>query len=270
MVGQATVEHCRKIGDEVFAYDRKVLDIANAEAVQEILLRDKPDAVINCAAWTDVDGCEINIPKAYAANSIGPEILALNARHIGARLVTISTDYVFDGEKTGFYTQNDEPNPQGVYARAKYEGECRVLSAYSRSIIVRSGWIFGLHGRNFLSKAPELLKNGASLKAISDSYGTPTYARDLAKRLRELAELDFPGIYHVTNSGDGTSYADFVRALPQAEGKTIEDVSMNDLKRPAPRPRNSRLRCLLSEEIGLKPLPFWKDALNDFALQFEI
>ncbi len=270
MVGQATVGHCQKIGDEVFAYDRKVLDIANAEAVQEIFLRDKPEAVINCAAWTDVDGCETNIPKAYVANAIGVEVLALNARHINASFVTISTDYVFDGEKEGFYTQHDKPNPQGIYAKAKYDGELRAIKSYSRSVVIRSGWIFGASGRNFLSKAPELLKGGANLKAISDSYGTPTYSRDLAQRLRELAELDLPGIYHVTNSGDGTSYANFIRALPQAEGKTIEDVSMDDLKRPAPRPRNSRLRCLLSEKIGLKPLPFWKDALNDFASRFEV
>lgn len=268
MVGQATVKHCQKIGDEVVAYDRQDLDIANAKAVQEIFLRDKPDAVINCAAWTDVDGCESDVPKAYAANAIGPEILAMNCRHINAGFVTISTDYVFDGAKDGFYTQHDTPNPLGVYAKAKYDGERWVMSTYARSIIVRSGWIFGENGRNFLSKAPELLKNGVNIKAIGDSYGTPTYSRDLAKRLRQLAELDLPGIYHVANSGDGTSYAGFIYALPQAEGKEIEEVSMNDLKRPAPRPQNSRLRCLLSEKLGLETLPFWKDALNDFAKLF--
>lgn len=266
MVGQATVKHCNKIGDEVFAYDRKTLDISNAEAVQEIFLRDKPDAVINCAAWTDVDGCESNVAKAYAANAIGPEILAMNCRQIDAAFVTISTDYVFDGAKEGFYTQRDTPNPLGIYAKAKYDGERWVQSAYARSIIVRSGWIFGEDGKNFLSKAPEILQNGTQIKAIADAFGTPTYGRDLARRLRELAELDLPGIYHVTNSGDGTSYAGFVRALPQAEGKQIEEVFSADLKRPAPRPLNARLRCLLSEKIGLEPLPFWLDALRDFAL----
>lgn len=265
MVGQTTVEHCRNIGDEVFAYDRKTLDISNADTVQEILLRDKPDAVINCAAWTDVDGCEKNVAKTYAANAIGPEILAMNCRQIDAAFVTISTDYVFDGTKDGFYTQRDTPNPLGVYAKAKYDGERWVQSAYARSIIVRSGWIFGVNGRNFLSKAPELLKNNQPLKAITDSFGTPTYSRDLAKRLRELAELDLPGIYHVTNSGEGTSYEGFIRALPQSEGKQIVEVLMDDLKRPAPRPRYSRLLCLLSEKIGLEPLPFWEDALRNFA-----
>jgi dTDP-4-dehydrorhamnose reductase len=265
MVAQATIEHCHQIGDEVFAYDRKTLDISNAQAVQDFFLRDKPDAVINCAAWTDVDGCETNTPKAYSANAIGPEILAMNTRHINAAFVTISTDYVFDGEKDGFYTQHDTPNPQSVYAKAKYDGERWVQAAYSRSIIARSGWIFGANGRNFLSKVPELLKNGSSVKAIADSFGTPTYSRDLAKRLRELAELDLPGIYHVTNSGDGTSYAGFVRALLQADESQIEEVSFNDLQRPAPRPRNSRLRCLLSEKLGLEPLPHWIDALKHYA-----
>lgn len=265
MVGQTTVEHCRNIGDEVFAYDRKSLDISNAEIVQESLLRDKPDAVINCAAWTDVDGCESNAAKAYAANAIGPEILAMNCRQIDAVFVTISTDYVFDGTKDDFYTQRDTPNPQGIYAKAKYDGERWVQAAYARSIIVRSGWIFGVNGRNFLSKANELLKTNQPIKAITDSFGTPTYSRDLAIRLRELAELDLPGIYHVTNSGEGTSYAGFIRALPQAEGIQIDEVMMDDLKRHAPRPRYSRLRCLLSEKVGFEPLPYWVDALRDFA-----
>jgi dTDP-4-dehydrorhamnose reductase len=265
MVAKATIEHCRQIGDEFFAYDKKTLDISNAQAVEEIFLRDKPDAVINCAAWTDVDGCETNTPKAYSANAIGPEILAMNARLINAAFVTISTDYVFDGEKEGFYTQHDTPNPQSVYAKAKYDGERWVQAAYSRSIIVRSGWIFGENGRNFLSKVPELLKNGSNVKAIKDSFGTPTYSRDLAKRLRELAELDLPGIYHVTNSGDGTSYAGFVRAIPNAKENQIEEISFNDLRRPAPRPRNSRIRCLLSEKLGLETLPHWIDALKHFA-----
>ena len=265
MVAKAAIKHCHQIGDEVFAYDKKTLDISNAQSVQEIFLRDQHDAVINCAAWTDVDGCQTNTPKAYSANAIGPEILAMNARHINAAFVTISTDYVFDGEKEGFYTQHDTPNPQSVYAKAKYDGERWVQTAYSRSIIVRSGWIFGAHGRNFLSKVPELLKSDTSVKAITDSFGTPTYSRDLAKRLRELTEFDLPGIYHVTNSGDGTSYAGFVRAIPDAKETQIEEVSFNDLRRPAPRPRNSRLRCLLSEKLGLEPLPFWIDALKHFA-----
>ena len=265
MVGNATIEHCRQIGDEVFAYERKSLDIANADVVQEIFEKDKPELIINCAAWTDVDGCESNIAKAYAANAIGPEVLALNARHIGARFVTISTDYVFDGTKDGFYTQRDQPNPLGIYAKAKLEGELRARNAYARSIIVRSGWIFGPGGRNFLSKVPELLRSGEQLKAIGDSYGTPTYSRDLAVRLRELGGRDLPGTYHITNSGDGASYAGFVRAFPKAKEKEIEVVKMDDLKRPAPRPRNSKLRCLLSEAIGLEPLPLWLDAVKDYS-----
>jgi dTDP-4-dehydrorhamnose reductase len=265
MVGKACVEQCRNVSDEVFAYERKSLDITDAEVVQKTFERDKPELVINCAAWTDVDGCESDVAKAYAANATGPEILALNARRIGAGFVTISTDYVFDGTKDGFYTQRDDPNPLGVYAKAKLEGELRVRNIFARSIIVRSGWIFGPGGRNFLSKVPDLLQSGASLKAIADSFGTPTYSRDLAARLRELGERDLPGIYHVVNSGDGTSYTDFVYAFPEAEGKKIEIVKMDDLKRPAPRPRNSRLRCLLSEAIRLKPLPLWLDAIKDFS-----
>ena len=128
--------------------------------------------------------------------------------------------------------------------------------------------ITGAGGRNFLATALERARRGEHLKAIADAYGTPTYAPHLAARLRELAALDLPGVYHVTNDGDGVSFADFVRAavaLAGNEAATVAEVSMDSLQRPAPRPRNSRLRCLLSPAIGLAPLPGWQDALREFA-----
>ena len=133
---------------------------------------------------------------------------------------------------------------------------------------MRSGWIFGAGGKNFLATVVERARRGERLKAITDSYGTPTYAPDLAARLRELAELDLPGVYHIVNSGEGASYEGFTRAAAEAvgvEGVEIESVSMDSLKRPAPRPRNSRMRCLVSEAIGLAPLRDWRDALKEFA-----
>jgi dTDP-4-dehydrorhamnose reductase len=267
MVGRAVSEYCASVGDLVFPYDHRGLDIADYDRVMHVLEQDKPEAVINCAAWTDVDGCEQNRERAFAANARGPENLATAAREVNAVPVTISTDYVFDGEKEGFYTQRDQPNPQSIYGVAKLEGERRAQLAYARTIVVRTGFIFGPGGNNFLSTVIERAGRGEKLKAISDAYGTPTYAPDLARRLRELVQLDLPGIFHVVNAGEGTSYAEFARAALQLGGfasTNLERVAMNSLNRPAPRPRNSRLRCLLSEAARLSALPFWHSALRDF------
>jgi dTDP-4-dehydrorhamnose reductase len=267
MLGRAVVEHCRGRGDEVFAHARGGLDITEERAVLAAFEAARPDSCINCAAWTDVDGCELDPQRAFLVNGRGVEILAAAARHTGASLVTVSTDYVFDGRKDGFYTQRDDPHPASAYGAAKLEGERRAQMASARTTVVRSGWIFGPGGRNFLSTIPDLLRAGRPLKAISDAYGTPTYAPDLAARLRELAELDLPGVYHVVNAGEGASFEGFAReaaALTGAGGEGIESVSMDSLDRPAPRPRNSRLRCLLSEALGLAPLRDWRDALREF------
>ena len=267
MVGRALCEFCEASGDTVFTYDRQALDIANSDAVREAVRRDKPDAVINCAAWTDVDGCESDVERAFAVNARGPENLAVASHEVNAAYVTISTDYVFDGSKEGFYTQEDQPNPQSVYGRAKLEGEQRAQEANKASIVVRTGFIFGRGGKNFLSKVIELARRDQQIKAISDAYGTPTYARDLAWRLRELAQLNHPGIFHVVNSGDGASYAEFAREAMLCANlgeRKVEEVLSETLNRPAPRPQNSRLRCLYSEKLGLSPLPDWRAALRKF------
>lgn len=267
LVGRALVKECSGRGDDVLAYDHKALDIGDPRAVETIIGEQRPDAVINCAAWTDVDGCESDPDRAQRVNALGPENLARASRNAGAVLVTISTDYVFDGRKDGFYTQRDQPLPISVYGNSKLEGERRAQLAHARTIVVRSGFIFGPGGKNFLSNVVSLAKRGAKLKAIRDCWGTPTYGRDLAARLRELAVLDLPGTYHVVNSGDGASFETFtVEALRLAglSTDTLEVVDNDSLGRPAPRPRNSRMKCLLSPAIGLAPLPHWQEALAHF------
>lgn len=269
LVGRALAEHCRALGDEVFAYDRQSLDIADREQVDAVIAERRPDAVINCAAWTNVDACEGDPEQTRQANSLGPENLARASRRVAAGFVTISTDYVFDGLKEGFYTQRDNPDPINVYGRFKLEGERRVQAEHARTIVVRSGYIFGLGGKNFLSTVVTRARNGERVMAIGDCYGTPTYGRDLAARLRELATVDLPGIYHVTNSGEGASFETFARealALAQYRG-SIESVSMDALQRPARRPRNTRLKCVLSPAIGLSPLRSWQEAVADFVAE---
>lgn len=267
MVARATIKYCESIGDEVVAVTRQELDIADKTAVFEVFQRENVDAAINCAAYTDVDGSETNVERCFAANSVGVENLAFAAKKIDCGFVTISTDFVFDGTNAGFYTQRDTPNPLGVYGKAKLEGEIRARNAYARSIIVRSGWIYGEGGTNFLSVMDNLLAEGKTIKAIYDSYGTPTFANDLAKRLRELAELDLPAIYHVTNSGEGTSYAGFAEKVCELKGfdmNLLEKASADSLKRPAPRPQSSKMRCLFSEKFGLNPMQNWENGLKEF------
>ena len=267
LVGKASIEHCAANGDDVAAYNRQSLDIADASQVDTVLKEERPDAVINCAAWTDVDGCESNPGKAERVNASGPENLARCCREVNAALITISTDYVFDGSKEGFYTQRDDPRPLSVYGRFKLEGERRAQAEHARTIVVRSGYIFGPGGRNFLSTLVDRAKRGEKLKTIRDCWGTPTYARDLAARMRELIELDLPGVFHVVSAGEGASFETFAAEavkLANCSAGIIESVSMDSLARPAPRPRNSKLKCLLSEAIGLSRLPHWQEGLAHF------
>jgi dTDP-4-dehydrorhamnose reductase len=267
LVGRALVAHCSANGDEVLGYDHQALDIADAGAVDAMILEQRPEAVINCAAWTNVDGCESDPEKARRVNAEGPENLACASRKANAVLITISTDYVFDGKKEGFYTQRDQPSPISIYGNFKLEGERRAQRAHARTIVVRTGYIFGPGGKNFLSNVVSSIRGGQKLKAIRDYWGTPTYGRDLAARLRELAVRDLPGIYHVVSSGEGASFETFsLEALRLAglSADAIEVIDGDSLGRPAPRPRNSRLKCLVSEAIGLAPLPSWQEGLAHF------
>ncbi|MGQ0543059.1 MAG: dTDP-4-dehydrorhamnose reductase [Blastocatellia bacterium] len=267
MVARAAIEHCRFSGDDVVALARQQLDIADRAKVFDTIAAETPDTILNCAAFTDVDGAETNKDVCYSANSTGAENLAAAAKEYGSVFVTISTDYVFDGKKEGFYTETDVPNPQGVYAESKLDGERRAISMNPDSIVVRSGWIYGEGGTNFLSVMHNLLADGKAITAIHDAFGTPTFAVDLAARLRELAVKKTDGIFHVTNSGEGTSYLGFAEKVCEAGGfdvGLVKPVSNCDLKRPAPRPANSRMRSVREEEAGLPPMPSWADSLAKF------
>ena len=267
MVARAAAGHCREIGDEVVALARRELDISDRQAVFETIGEHKPDAILNCAAYTDVDGAESDPRASRAANTDGVRYLAEASAETGSRFVTISTDYVFDGAKSGFYTEDDKPHPSGVYAVTKYEGEIAASTANPNAIIVRAGWIYGNGGTNFLSVMHALLAEGRRIKAIGDAYGTPTFALHLASRLRDLAALDARGVFHVANSGSGTSYFGFAEKVCEIGGMDpglVERVSNSDLKRPAPRPVSSKLASVRQEPLGLDPLPDWQTALAEF------
>ena len=267
MVARAAARCCISVGDDVTALSRQELNISDRGQTLSVITAIRPDAVINCAAFTDVDGAETDRPACFNTNASGVENLARACKRVGAGFVTISTDYVFDGSNPGFYTQRDAPNPQGTYAVSKREGEIRAFTAYPRSIIVRSGWIYGSGGTNFLSVLPDLLASRTRVRAISDAFGTPTFGDDLAKRLRELAEADLPGVFHVTNLGEGCSYLGFAEKVCEIgnfDKALLQPILHADLSRPAPRPVNSKLACLISEKLGFSPLRRWDDALAAF------
>lgn len=261
MVARAAIAHCKLLGDEVIGLTRAELDISDRNAVNTKIADVKPDVVLNCAAFTDVDGSESNERLAYAANADGPENLAVASRETGAKFLTISTDYVFDGAKEGFYSESDTPNPLSIYGKSKFEGEQRAIAANAESIIVRSGWIYGPGGTNFLSVMPRLLGETRSVATVSDSQGTPTYAPDLVCRMREIIEFETGGFFHITNSGAGTTYYGFGLKICEIKGfdpSLLTPITDAELKRPAQRPVNSKLA---SSKERFEPLPNWSDSL---------
>ena len=189
MVGQALNQYCGLAGDKVLTYDHQALDIADADQVQAAILSASPDAVINCAAWTDVDGCELDPVRAHAAHATGPENLAKASRMVSAGFVTISTDYVFDGQ-AGNYKELDSENPINWYGTTKLEGEKEIIGKVepSRWCIARTSTPFGTHPRKISFPVFVLrnLKNGELVNAVSDQFTSPTYANNLAKMLHEI------------------------------------------------------------------------------------
>jgi dTDP-4-dehydrorhamnose reductase len=266
LLGRAMRERLAGAGWRVAAMPHAELDITREEEVRRAIERERPEVVINCAATTDVDLCESKPAWAYDVNERGPRLLARACREVGADIVHISTDYVFDGAKADLYTQEDETNPLSVYAKSKLAGEVAVRDEAERFYIIRSSWIFGAGGKNFGSRLFEYAARSTRLKGVKDQTSIPTYARDLAARIEEIIELGAHGLYHVTSSGVATWY-DFAREALSLAGHShieLEPVTRADLNQPAPRPANSAMHCLVSEKLGLAPLRHWRDALPEF------
>jgi dTDP-4-dehydrorhamnose reductase len=266
LLGRCAVEHFARRGWRVVARTHGDLDISSDQAVRAEMDASRPGLILNCAASTDVDRCEREPEWAYGVNAEGPRLLARHAASIDAEIVHVSTDYVFDGTKEGFYTQQDSPNPLSVYARSKLAGEAAVASETERCYIVRSSWVFGAGGKNFGSRVIEYAKSGARLKGVTDQFSIPTYAPDLAARIDMIVGLGSYGLYHLTNTGPASWY-EFARlALDMAGLEEVQLVPATraELKQAAARPQNSAMRCLKSEELGLTPLRHWREALNEF------
>jgi dTDP-4-dehydrorhamnose reductase len=259
-----------KSGFEVIPRREQELDICDAEAVRTAVCSLKPDVVVNCAAYTQVDICETEQEKAFAVNAAGVKHLALACQQAGSLLVHISTDYVFDGAKQTPYLETDVPQPLSVYGRSKHAGENYVAELLEQYIIIRSSWLYGSGGNNFIATILQQAHKQKELQVVNDQRGSPTWTRDLSRAIKALIDVNGRGIYHVTNQGSCTWY-DYARAIVARAGLDVRvfPVTTAALKRPAPRPSNSMLDCSrFIRETGM-PLRSWEDALEEY-LQTEL
>jgi dTDP-4-dehydrorhamnose reductase len=250
---------------EAVAVGRTQLDICDRTGVEQAVGSLLPDAVVNCAAWTDVDGCESDPERAFMANALAVRHLAVACARIGAHLVHVSTDYVFPGDKDGPYFEWDRPDPRSVYGASKLGGEDE-LSAHARSwTLVRTSWVFGRRGRNFVDTILSRARQGGPLQVVTDQRGCPTYAPDLAGILARCATGRHQGVFHVTNQGACT-WHELARATLDLAGldpAKVGEMSSAALARPAPRPANSVLADTALAAAGLRRLRPWREALAE-------
>ena len=250
---------------ELILTTSKTLDITDKDHVIDFVSSQKPDMLINAAAYTDVDGCEKNQELAYSVNGEGVRNLAMACKKIGCRLVHISTDYVFSGENTRPWVEDDETGPISVYGKSKLEGEKAICEILDKYFILRTAWLYGVNGRNFPKTMLELAENHSKITVVYDEVGTPTYTLDLAQAISKLIETDCYGIYHLTNSGS-CSWCEFARYIFEIAGADIEvvPVTADEFARPAPRPSYSVLENRNWVENGFEPLRNYTEAIKEY------
>lgn len=247
-------------------FDLPDVDITDAASIREALAAAAPDVVINCAALTQVDDCETRRDVAFAVNGDGAGHVAAACREAGARLIQISTDYVFDGTATAPITEDAVPNPQGVYGASKLAGERAVAAALPGALIVRTAWLFGRHGPNFIETILRLAQERDRLTIVDDQRGVPTYTRDLAHGIMALCGSDAEGYVHLTNAGSCTwcDYARFILEQAHVENVTVVPISTAELGRPAPRPAYSVLDGTRFAALTGAPLRPWQEAVVSY------
>jgi len=263
MLGQDVTAAAIGAGHDVTPPSRSELDVCDAGAVESAIAAARPGAVINCAAWTDVDGAESNEAEATAVNAAGAGHIAAAAAAADAFAVQVSTDYVFDGRASEPYGESASPAPLGAYGRSKLAGEHAVAEAAPGAhAIVRSSWLFGEHGANFVATMLRLARERDALTVVDDQIGCPTFTGHLASALVQIAEQRLAGVHHAA-AGGACSWHDFAAAIFAATGARVELARGRtaDLGRPAPRPEYSVLR---SERPDTPVLPPWRDGLRAY------
>lgn len=252
--------------ETVTGIDIEDVDITDAQKVHEYINDFQPDVVIHPAAYTNVDACESNMDLAYKVNAVGTQNIASACLSTGAKMVYVSTDFVFDGQKEEPYIEFDTPDPLSIYGKSKLAGEMLASRILNRLFIVRTAWLYGLNGNNFVKSILRQAKEKDTLTVVNDQWGTPTYTKDLAEVICQLIYTDGYGIYHATNNGQCTWY-DFAKKVLEYAGMehvNVLPITTDELDRPAKRPRYSVLRNYMLElTIGDTMRP-WEDALKEY------
>jgi dTDP-4-dehydrorhamnose reductase len=264
MLGQDVARAADAVGHEPIALSHDELDIRDAEAVERAMIENKPGAVVNSAAWTDVDGAEDNFDEALAANATGAGIVAGAAASLSVPVIYPSTDYVFDGSKPDGYVESDEVGPLSAYGKSKLEGERETAAQNPRHFIVRASWLFGVNGRNFVDTMLGLANHQDEVVVVRDQVGCPTYTGHLAQGLVRLLDGDPPayGVHHMAGSGQCSWYEFAVEIFRQADVQCqVLSATSDMLDRRAPRPAYS---VLVSEREHPIVLPDWEEGLSAF------
>ena len=264
-LGQELVQQLQKANVELYAFTKTDLDICNLSTVQQVVNEIKPHVIINAAAFTKVDLAETEQDIAFNINAYGQRNLAVAAEQVGAKICYISTDYVFDGNATEPYEEYALVNPIGVYGKSKYAGEQLTQPLNSKYFIVRTAWVYGEYGPNFVKTMLRLAKERDELGVVSDQFGSPTYTVDLAAFLIELVQTEKYGIYHCTNSGS-CSWYEFAQAIFEESNVDIKvnPLTTDQYPTPAKRPNYSVLGDRALKLNGFQPVRHWRDGLKAF------
>ncbi|MCC7561801.1 MAG: dTDP-4-dehydrorhamnose reductase [Methanobrevibacter arboriphilus] len=266
MLGSDLVETLKNENKhDLILTDVENLDITNFNQVDEFLKKETPELIINVAAYTDVDGCETNRNLAFNVNSIGPKNLAIVSNEINAKILHISTDYVFSGDSLKPYHEDDETDPNSYYGETKLQAELFIKENTDNYFIIRTAWLYGFNGKNFVKTMLQLSKTNDKIMVVNDQHGSPTFTKDLSMAISEIIKTDKYGIYHVTNSDICTWY-EFAKEIFELANININivPVTTEEYPTPAKRPSYSVLSNEKWENTGFKSLRSYKNALKNY------
>ncbi|MBQ3444549.1 MAG: dTDP-4-dehydrorhamnose reductase [Selenomonadaceae bacterium] len=269
-LGFDVVKELERRGVEVIGTTRNELSLTTEAGAKDFILEQKPEVVIHCAAYTAVDKAESESELALTVNGFGTRWVAEACREVGAKMIYVSTDYVFGGDGHTPYEVHDEKKPVNMYGYSKLLGENSVSTILDRHFIVRVSWVFGINGKNFVKTMLRLAETRDKLRVVNDQIGSPTYTVDLARLLADMAGTEKFGTYHASNEGF-CSWADFAKEIFEQAGLSVEVEGIPTIEYPTParRPFNSRLSKKSLDEAGFERLPTWQDAVKRFLAELK-
>ncbi len=264
-LGHDVVKELERRGEKFIAATRKEINLLTEDGAKNFILEKKPDTVIHCAAYTAVDKAESEAETALTVNGLGTRWIATACREIGAKMLFVSTDYVFGGDGRAPYEIDSEKAPVNTYGRSKLLGEDAVAAILEKNFVVRISWVFGINGKNFVKTMLNLADKNKKLKIVDDQVGSPTYTADLAPLLCDMVKTEKFGFYHATNEGF-CSWAEFAEEIFKQAGKKVEveKIATVDYPTPAKRPFNSRMSKKSLDDAGFKRLPSWQSAVERY------